>query len=182
MLQREVAARLAARAGSAEYGVTSVLVQAFAEVRVAFGVSRRSFLPRPDVDSAVVDIRWSVRPRAEVGDVELFRDVVRAAFGQRRKMLRNALAALDDGRLWLVHLGMTGRLTLAPPGRADERHDHVVVRLDDGRVLTFNDARRFGRVAVVERAALAAETGAAIDPLDPGFTAGVPFALTRCQV
>src|SRR5947208_3093277 len=89
------------------------------------------------------------------------------------------LAALDDGRLWLVHLGMTGRLTLAPPGRADERHDHVVVRLDDGRVLTFNDARRFGRVAVVERAALAAETGAAIDPLDPGFTAGVLFALTR---
>src|SRR5438876_254353 len=54
------------------------------------------------------------------------------------------LAALDDGRLWLVHLGMTGRLTLAPPGRADERHDHVVVRLDDGRVLTFNDARRVG--------------------------------------
>ncbi len=89
------------------------------------------------------------------------------------------LAALDDGRLWLVHLGMTGRLTLAPSGRADERHDHVVVRLDDGRVLTFNDARRFGRVAVVERAALAAETGAAIDPLDPGFTAGVLFALTR---
>src|SRR5207237_9409631 len=89
------------------------------------------------------------------------------------------LAALDDGRLWLVHLGMTGRLTLAPPGRADERHDHVVVRLDDGRVLTFNDARRFGRVAVVERAALAAETGAAIDPLDPGFTAGVLFALPR---
>src|SRR5437870_1608013 len=89
------------------------------------------------------------------------------------------LAPLDDGRLWLVHLGMTGRLTLAPPGRADERHDHVVVRLDDGRVLTFNDARRFGRVAVVERAALAAETGAAIDPLDPGFTAGVLFALTR---
>ena len=89
------------------------------------------------------------------------------------------LAPLDDGRLWLVHLGMTGRLTLAPPGRADERHDHVVVRLDDGRVLTFNDARRFGRVAVIERAGLAAETGAGIDPLDRGFTAAALFALTR---
>src|SRR5437867_6579353 len=89
------------------------------------------------------------------------------------------LAALDDGRLWLVHLGMTGRLTLAPPRRADERHDQVGVRLDDGRVLTFNDARRFGRVAVGEHAAAAAAPGAAIDPLDPGFTAAVLFALTR---
>src|SRR5207249_2612781 len=51
------------------------------------------------------------------------------------------LAGLDDGRLWLVHLGMTGRLTLAAPGRADERHDHVVVRLDDGRVPGASDAR-----------------------------------------
>ena len=89
------------------------------------------------------------------------------------------LARLDDGRLWLVHLGMTGRLTLAKPGRADERHDHVVVRLDDGRVLTFNDARRFGRVAVIERARLAAEAGGGIDPLDPGFTSELLFALTR---
>ena len=89
------------------------------------------------------------------------------------------LAALDDGRLWLVHLGMTGRLTLAARGRADLRHDHVVVRLDDGRVLTFNDARRFGRVAVIEGAALAAETGEGVDPLTPGFTAGALFTLTR---
>lgn len=89
------------------------------------------------------------------------------------------LAALDDGRLWLVHLGMTGRLTLADSGRVDERHDHVVVRLDDGRVLTFNDARRFGRVAVIEQAALAAETGEGVDPLAPAFTATALFALTR---
>jgi 16S rRNA (adenine1518-N6/adenine1519-N6)-dimethyltransferase len=94
MLQREVAARLVARAGSDDYGVTSVLVQAFAQMRLAFGVSRRSFLPPPQVDSAVVDIRWSAEPRADVGDVELFRRVVRAAFGKRRKMLRNALAEL----------------------------------------------------------------------------------------
>jgi len=98
MLQREMAARLAARPRSADYGVTSVLVQAFAEVRVVFRVSRRSFLPPPEVDSAVVDIRWSVAPRVAVGDVALFRDVVRAGFGQRRKMLRNALAPLAARR------------------------------------------------------------------------------------
>ena len=118
MLQREMAARLAARAGSADYGITSVLLQAFAEVRVAFGVSRRSFLPRPDVDSAVVDIRWSVAPRAEVGDPELFREVVRSAFGQRRKMLRNALAALA-ARRGVTATGALERAGVAPGARAE---------------------------------------------------------------
>jgi len=73
-------------------------VQAFAVVRVAFGVSRRSFLPPPAVDSAVVDVRWSVDPRVDLGEREVFRAVVRAAFGQRRKMLRNALAGLLASR------------------------------------------------------------------------------------
>ncbi len=118
MLQREMAARLAARAGSADYGITSVLLQAFAELRVAFGVSRRSFLPCPDVDSAVVDIRWSVAPRAEVGDPELFREVVRSAFGQRRKMLRNALAALA-ARRGVTATGALARAGIAPAARAE---------------------------------------------------------------
>jgi 16S rRNA (adenine1518-N6/adenine1519-N6)-dimethyltransferase len=98
MLQLEMAERLTARPGSKTYGASSVLVQAFAEVRIAFKVSRRSFLPPPDVDSAVVDVRWSPAPRADVGDPELFRAVVRAAFGQRRKMLRNALRLLVEAR------------------------------------------------------------------------------------
>ena len=98
MLQLEMAERLTARPGSKIYGASSVLVQAFAQVRIAFRVSRRSFLPPPDVDSAVVDVRWSVAPRADVGDPELFRAVVRAAFGQRRKMLRNALRPLVEAR------------------------------------------------------------------------------------
>jgi 16S rRNA (adenine1518-N6/adenine1519-N6)-dimethyltransferase len=98
MLQREVAERLAARPGTSDYGVTSVLVQAFAEVRIAFRVSRRSFLPCPEVDSTVVDLRWSSAPRVDVGDVDLFRAVVRGAFGQRRKMLRNALSGVAAER------------------------------------------------------------------------------------
>jgi len=98
MLQLEMAERLTARPGSKTYGASSVMVQAFAEVRIAFRVSRRSFLPPPEVDSAVVDVRWSPAPRADVGDPELFRAVVRAAFGQRRKMLRNALRLLVEAR------------------------------------------------------------------------------------
>jgi 16S rRNA (adenine1518-N6/adenine1519-N6)-dimethyltransferase len=98
MLQREMAHRLAARPGPRDYGVASVLVQAFAAVRIAFRVSRRSFLPVPEVDSAVIDVRWSPAPRVDVDDVAAFRAVVRAAFGQRRKMLRNALGALAAAR------------------------------------------------------------------------------------
>jgi 16S rRNA (adenine1518-N6/adenine1519-N6)-dimethyltransferase len=98
MLQLEMAERLTAPPGSKTYGASSVVVQAFAQARIAFRVSRRSFLPPPDVDSAVVDIRWSATPRADVGDPDLFRAVVRAAFGQRRKMLRNALRPLVEAR------------------------------------------------------------------------------------
>ena len=94
MIQREVAERLVARPSTEDYGVTTVLIQAVADVRLAFRVSRRSFFPPPRVESAVVDVRWTARPRVELGDEQAFREVVRAAFGQRRKMLRNALATL----------------------------------------------------------------------------------------
>jgi len=89
------------------------------------------------------------------------------------------LAWLDDGAVLLVHLGMTGQLTIAPPSRADRVHDHVVISLDDGRLLTFNDARRFGRVAVVGGDALGVETGEGVDPLADAFTPDALFGLTR---
>jgi len=98
MVQREVATRLAARPGGKDWGVLPALVQTFAEVRIAFGVSRRSFLPPPRVESAVVEVRWAATPRVDVGDADAYRAVVRAAFGQRRKTLRNALGALATGR------------------------------------------------------------------------------------
>lgn len=89
------------------------------------------------------------------------------------------LAWLDDGAVWVVHLGMTGRLTLAAADRADAVHDHLVVALDDGRVVTFNDARRFGRTAVVPPERLGDEVGGGIDALADRFTAEALFRLTR---
>src|SRR2546422_6264524 len=65
---------------------------------MVWGVPRGSFLPPPQVDSAVVDVRWSATPRADIGAVDVYRAVVRAAFGKRRKMLRNALAELGAER------------------------------------------------------------------------------------
>jgi 16S rRNA (adenine1518-N6/adenine1519-N6)-dimethyltransferase len=98
MVQREVATRLAARPGGKDWGVLPALIQTFAEVRLAFRVPARSFLPPPRVESAVVTVHWSATPRVDVGDVEAYRAVVRAAFGQRRKTLRNSLGALAVAR------------------------------------------------------------------------------------
>jgi formamidopyrimidine-DNA glycosylase len=102
------------------------------------------------------------------------RGIVR--LGRRGKYV---LAWLDDGAVLLVHLGMTGQLTLAPASRPDRVHDHVVIALDDGRMLTFNDARRFGRVAVVAATALGKEAGEGVDPLTDAFTADALFGLSR---
>jgi formamidopyrimidine-DNA glycosylase len=98
------------------------------------------------------------------------------AMARRGKYL---LATLDDGRVWLVHLGMTGRLTIDAVGGGARPHDHVVVQLDDGRLVTYNDPRRFGRMAVLDAASAARETGAGLEPLDGSFTAAALFALTR---
>ncbi len=95
MVQREVAERLAAGPGEPAYGAVSVRVAYFAEARVVGRVSASVFLPRPRVESSLVEIvrraRVAVDP-ARVGEAELF-EVVRTAFGQRRKMLRRSLAA-----------------------------------------------------------------------------------------
>jgi 16S rRNA (adenine1518-N6/adenine1519-N6)-dimethyltransferase len=96
MLQREVAERLVAPPGRRAYGVPSVLCQQAADVRLCFGVSRGAFVPAPRVDSAVVRLRMLEEPRAPCDD-DLFRVVVKAAFGARRKTLRNALGARLSG-------------------------------------------------------------------------------------
>ena len=132
MVQREVAERLVARSGTPDYGVTTVLLRAFADIRLAFRVSRRSFLPPPRVESAVVDIRWSFAPRLDLGDEEGFREVVRASFGQRRKMLRNALAALARARGVDLE-GAFARAEVAPSARAETLDLDAFARL--GRAL-----------------------------------------------
>src|SRR5690606_33714703 len=93
LLQREVTERIAARPGGKEYGVLSVLLQMHAEVDVPHRVPARAFTPPPKVESAVIRFRMRDRPRADPGDEDLFRRLVKAAFAQRRKTLENALRA-----------------------------------------------------------------------------------------
>ena len=93
MLQREVAERLAAPPGGKVYGALSVLTQAGCDVELALRVPPGAFRPPPQVESAVVRLIPLSRGRVPAGLEARFREVVRAAFAQRRKTLANALAA-----------------------------------------------------------------------------------------
>ncbi len=95
MVQREVAARLVARTGDAAYGLPSVKVSYHAEARTVGRVPASVFLPRPRVESALVEIVRRPAPLVDVNPQVLF-GVVRAGFGQRRKMLRRSLRNLID--------------------------------------------------------------------------------------
>ena len=94
MLQKEVVERMAAGPGSKVYGRLSVMLQAYCTVTALFKVPPGAFRPPPKVDSAVV--RLVPHPPARIGidDPRRFAEIVRAAFGQRRKTLRNALGTV----------------------------------------------------------------------------------------
>jgi 16S rRNA (adenine1518-N6/adenine1519-N6)-dimethyltransferase len=101
MMQREVAERICAPPGGKEYGAVSVVVQYRCRAEYAMNVSREVFLPKPRVDSAVIVLKPDLGHRGTPRDEGVFFAAVKAGFGQRRKMLRNALSALvpDAGAL-----------------------------------------------------------------------------------
>jgi 16S rRNA (adenine1518-N6/adenine1519-N6)-dimethyltransferase len=94
MFQKEVAQRVAAREGNKTYGVLSVLIQAFFDVEYLFEVSEQCFNPPPKVKSAV--IRVTPRSAPNFRDERTFFLLVKTAFNQRRKTLRNAVRSLFD--------------------------------------------------------------------------------------
>ena len=117
MLQREVVDRLCAGPGGKEYGILSVYLGVLAEARREFVVRRTCFHPAPDVDSAVMSVRFAGEtPEALVAAL---RTVVRAAFAHRRKTLRNAPVPFLPGGAaqWRDLLVAAG---IDPAGRAEE--------------------------------------------------------------
>ncbi len=96
MFQKEMAERIIAPPGGKDYGIISVLTQAFYEGKYLFSVGNGNFSPPPKVQSGVIRL---VRKDGELGcDSELFRKVVKQAFSQRRKMLRNTLKPFFEQR------------------------------------------------------------------------------------
>jgi len=113
MVQREVGERLAAAPGSAAYGAPSAKLAALAEARILAPVSRHVFVPEPRVDSVLLGVDRRQHPAvAGLDHAELVR-VIDAAFGQRRKTLRNALRALGLDAAGVEALGEAAGVDLS---------------------------------------------------------------------
>ncbi|WPQ64710.1 16S rRNA (adenine(1518)-N(6)/adenine(1519)-N(6))-dimethyltransferase RsmA [Chitinophaga sancti] len=97
MFQKEVALRIAAKHGNKDYGILSVLIQAYYRVEYLFEVSESCFNPPPKVKSAVIRLhRLEENENYDIQNERKFKNLVKTAFGQRRKQLRNPLKTLFD--------------------------------------------------------------------------------------
>ena len=105
MIQKEVAERLAAGPGSKTYGILSVLLQTYYRIEYLFTVNETVFIPPPKVKSAVIRLTRNDRKKLDCDEV-LFFKVVKTAFNQRRKTLRNSLKTfyIDYERGEILHL------------------------------------------------------------------------------
>ncbi|WP_312813643.1 16S rRNA (adenine(1518)-N(6)/adenine(1519)-N(6))-dimethyltransferase RsmA [Sedimentibacter sp.] len=92
MVQKEVAQRLNSKPGSKEYGAITLAVQYRADTNIAIIVPNTVFMPRPKVDSAVIEFNILNVPKIKVNDEKLMFDIIKASFGQRRKTLLNGLS------------------------------------------------------------------------------------------
>ncbi len=103
MVQKEVAERMTAVPGTKAYGALSVAVQYYTRPEIVLAVPPRSFLPAPEVDSVVIacDVRTS--PAVVVQNEKLFFRLVKAAFGQRRKTLHNAMKSMGLSKECILH-------------------------------------------------------------------------------
>lgn len=94
MIQEEVAQRIIAKPSCKEYGIPSVLVQAFSKPEMFFKVSKNCFYPKPKIDSRIIHIDFSQNKEDKINDVVFFRKFVRASFSHRRKTLHNSLKSI----------------------------------------------------------------------------------------
>ena len=103
MFQREVAMRIVAKCGDAQYGRLSILTALVADAKILFGVPSSAFVPRPKVESAVVQIIPNAKKIKSIGDLTKIESVTAKLFGQRRKMIRGIMPNVD----WAKY-GLTG--------------------------------------------------------------------------
>lgn len=93
-VQKEFARRMIACPGSKEYGSLSCFVQYYAKAKILFLIKRTSFSPSPKVDSCFVRLKIEREPQVKINNEKFFFKIIRAAFNQRRKTLRNSLRGI----------------------------------------------------------------------------------------
>jgi 16S rRNA (adenine1518-N6/adenine1519-N6)-dimethyltransferase len=113
MVQKEVALRIAAGPGDRNYGRLSLMLQYACQCTYLFEVGPQSFSPPPKVDSAVIRLRPHKTKPADVGQYQVFSEIVKLAFAQRRKTLSNALKEQVDKNT-------LAELDISPKSRAEE--------------------------------------------------------------
>ena len=117
MVQKEAAQRLCATVGTRAAGAVTCAVAYYAEAERLFDVSRGSFMPAPNVDSAVIRLTVRREPPVQVADERRMFRLIRAGFNQRRKTLANSLSAVADKTAVAAALAAAG---VAPTARAEE--------------------------------------------------------------
>jgi 16S rRNA (adenine1518-N6/adenine1519-N6)-dimethyltransferase len=108
MFQKEVAERIAEKPGSKTYGILSVLLQTFYDIEYLFTVEPGSFTPTPKVRSAVIRVTRN-KVQSLGCDEKLFKSIVKMAFNQRRKMMRNSLKSFVKDKTLFTHKHFTNR-------------------------------------------------------------------------
>jgi len=112
-VQKEFARRIVSGPGSKEFGALSCFVQYYLKPEVVFDIKRGSFFPVPKVDSSFLKLEVRSAPAVKVADEEYFFKIIRAAFNQRRKILRNSLAGIvGEEKLGSFKLRRPEELTL----------------------------------------------------------------------
>lgn len=118
LVQKEAAQRLCAVPGTRECGAISLAVSYFAKPEILFSVSRGSFMPAPNVDSSVIQLRLRKTPPCELVDEALFFRLIHAAFQQRRKTLANSLCNAGFSKETVREV--LASINLSPTARAEE--------------------------------------------------------------
>jgi len=116
-VQKEFARRIVASAGGKEYGALTCFVQYYTEPKILFNIKRNSFFPSPKVDSCFLKLRVRSHPAVDVEDQAWFFRIVRSAFNQRRKTLKNSLQELIPQAKLKEFLGICGIDSNARPER-----------------------------------------------------------------
>lgn len=136
-------------------------------------VLRRSLAPHLTGERIERVEVWNKALREPIDPARLRRATLRREVVGVRRRSKFLLIDLDGGWTLVVHLGMSGRLTLAPEGEPLEAHEHASFRLASGRRLRLRDPRRFGLLFALPTAGLGADphfSHLGVEPLEPGFS------------
>lgn len=136
MVQKEVAQRIAAAPGSADYSAFSIFCQYYAEPKLLFDVPAHCFLPQPKVTSAVITLQVRNERPWQIDDTQIFFRTVRASFAMRRKKLSNGLAA------GFPELGKTGAAEVLAACGFDENIRGEMLSIQDFAMLSNKIERR----------------------------------------